>query len=133
MYANLPQNTASTIDFFNTLKSVSSDVQPIPTQMPHIYDMENRLRHKFIAQQPVSDPYEGLISVFHPDVVSVEANKTKPRTSDTNVFENHYLLPLTNTTRRKEGEDSFVQNGLFGFETNFHTFTDFALVKLNWY
>jgi hypothetical protein len=123
---------ASAKKFLTVLTSASFD-RPVSIQLSEFYDNENDLRRKFAAKEVVSDGYMDLVPVFHSKVSSMGASKTKARVVDEKTLDEKYVCPLTEETRRKDGENSFVQGGLAGFKRNWDTFTEGALSDLNWY
>jgi hypothetical protein len=127
-----PVLSASSKKFLTALTGASSE-SSVSVQLSEFYDAENDLRRKFAAKEAVPDPYANLVPVFHPKVVAMGANKTKPRIVDEATLDKQYICPLGKEKRRTEGEDSFVQDGLSGFKRNWDTFTEGALATLNWY
>ena len=125
-----PPLTASSKKFLAALTTASS-ATAVSTQLSEFYDSENDLRRKFAAKESVAELHAGLVPVFHSKVTSMGANKTKARVVDENTLDTNYICALKE--RRKDGETSFVQDGLVGFKRNWDTFTECALASLNWY
>lgn len=127
-----PVLSTSSKKFLAALTAASSK-SPVSLQLSEFYDAENDLRRKFAARGPVPDLYANLVPVFHSKVASMGANKTKARVVDEASLEQQYICALPKEKRRKEGMESFVQDGLAGFKRNWDTFTEGALGTLNWY
>ena len=125
-------SSASSMEFLTRLAAAKSS-SPISAQLQEFYDFENELRQKFAAKEQITDPYINLIPVFDGKVLSTGANKTKARKIDGNALEEQYISPLKPGKRKKDGEDSFVKDGLAGFKRNWDIFTEGALDSLNWY
>jgi hypothetical protein len=123
-------------EFLVALTSASSTHSPVPQQLTEFYDEAKQLSNKFEDNEPVLYPYEGLVSVFHPEVKSASADLTKCRVSNSNDpvdIDHAFVCPLGPEMRRHQGDQSFVQDGVNGFRKNWDVFTQQTLSNLNWY
>ena len=123
--------SASSKKFLTALTSAASR-KSVPLQLSEFYDIENDLRRKFAAKDPVPDLYANLVPVFHPTVSSMGAHHTKARLVDEITLDQSYICPLTEETRRPEGTPSFVEGDFAGFKRNWDVFTEGALETMNW-
>jgi len=127
-----PVLSASSKKFLTALIAATSKTS-VSLQLSEFYDLENDLRCKFAAKEPVPDSYANLVPIFHPKITSMGAHQTKARIVDENSLDEKYICALNEEKRRKDGEDSFVQNGFAGFKRNWDVFTEGALETVNWY
>jgi hypothetical protein len=118
-------------EFLTALVSASTARSPLPEQLTRFYDEAKHLSYRFEKKDPFLHPYEGLVSVFHPQVTAAAAHFTKRRM----VYPNDpdFVAPLALEMSCNEGDPSFVQDGLSGFRKNWDVFTQGALSNLNWY
>jgi hypothetical protein len=103
----------------------------LPKHISHFYREALHLRTSFENDDSgsIPRPYAGLISVFDSQVTVMGADLAKPQDDDVNSI----LFHIDPEKRLKEGEPSFVQDGMVGFRRNWAVFSQQSLSGLNWY
>jgi hypothetical protein len=123
----------SCIEFLDALSSTNSDT-PVCIQLSRFYEIESELRARYVRFEEGLDLYENLVPVFHSTIAARGLDRTKARRCRTSPVEDcRFVCPLSRRDRRADGENSFVEDGLYGFERNWKVFTEGALRSLNWY
>ncbi|KAJ6554865.1 hypothetical protein B0H19DRAFT_1377542 [Mycena capillaripes] len=93
-------------------------------------DNEAELRRLFVADRThvrLKDPYVALVDVFAaPDAIRTTRARVVNNDSD---FDAQYVMPLSETKRRKEGEPSMVSD-LDEFKKNWSIFSEGSLSQL---
>lgn len=120
--------------FIQQLSTLASGNVSLETCRSSSRQLENMLRQLYARQQThelLGDPIVGLIELFNapPYLRTIHARRIAP--SDTSDISDHYVLPLSQYARRKDGEPATVTN-LYAFLKNWEIFTEHTLIHLDW-